>query len=234
LTVPVELLPPLTLDGLSVTDRSAGGLTVTVACSETPLRLPVIVTPTCAATAVVLIVKVAEDLPAGMVTVAGTVAAFEPLESFTTSPPEGAGPLSVAVPVEGVPPVTVAGLREIEVNAGGSTVRVAFCVTPLRLPDTVATTCDATATVVALKVALVELARIATEAGTATVVRLLESLTTNPPVGAGALRLTVPVEGVPPATVFGLKLSDAKPTGTKVRFAVCEPVPKVAVIVATV
>src|SRR2546421_12412649 len=73
-----------------------------------------------AATALVLIVKVAVVLPAGTVTVEGTLAAALLLESVTCAPPAGAGPLSVTVPVDDcVPPVTLVGFNLSEETATG-------------------------------------------------------------------------------------------------------------------
>ena len=66
-------------------------------------------------TALVLTVNVALLAPAATVTVAGTVAVdVLLLERETTAPPVGAGPLSVTVPVEGDPPITLIGLSAIE------------------------------------------------------------------------------------------------------------------------
>jgi len=63
----------------------------------------------------------------------------------------------------------------------------------------------ATARVVTVKVELVAPAGTVTLAGTvATLVSLLTSETTVPPLGAGALKVTLPVEGFPPTTVVGL------------------------------
>ena len=84
-------------------------------------------------TARVVTVNVALALPAGTVTEAGTVAADALLlVSATTAPPSGALLLSVIVPVDAVPPVTLVGLRAtaVKLAAGGVTVRVAVCVPP--------------------------------------------------------------------------------------------------------
>jgi len=73
--------------------------------------------------AVVDTVKLAFAAPTGTVTLAGTVAtAGLLLESATVTPPTGAEPLRVTVPVEAVPPVTLAGLRLKEERLGGVTV----------------------------------------------------------------------------------------------------------------
>jgi hypothetical protein len=77
----------------------------------------------------VLTVKVALVLPAGTVTLDGTVATeVLLLESETTTPPEGAPELRVTVPVELFPPLTLVGfkVREERVTLeGGVMVRVA-------------------------------------------------------------------------------------------------------------
>ena len=60
-------------------------------------------------------VKVALVAPAATVTLAGVRAtAVLLLESATCAPPMGAGPLSVTVPVEEFPPVTLVGFSESE------------------------------------------------------------------------------------------------------------------------
>ena len=80
-------------------------------------------------TALVVTVNVAVVAPAATVTLAGTCAAVVLLlDSATLAPPVGAAPLSVTVPVDEAPPVTLAGLRETEESdtvAAGFTVSVA-------------------------------------------------------------------------------------------------------------
>lgn len=84
---------------------------------------------------VVVIAKVADELPERIVTVAGTLARYGwLLDKCTTMPPEGAGALSVTLPVEEAPPTTVDGLRVKDVSAadaGGNRVIVADFVTEL-------------------------------------------------------------------------------------------------------
>jgi hypothetical protein len=71
ITVPVELLPPVTDDGFAVTDDNAAAFTVTVAVRVTP-NVPEIVTDVLVETGVVVIVKFEVVEPADTVTVAGT------------------------------------------------------------------------------------------------------------------------------------------------------------------
>src|SRR5882724_4524250 len=86
-----------------------------------------------AATALVLIVKVALLLPAGTVTLAATLAAPLLLESITCPPPAGAGPLRVTVPVDdSVPPITLAGFNVSDETVGrGAGVTGSMIVWPL-------------------------------------------------------------------------------------------------------
>ena len=79
----------------------------------------------------VFTVKVAPVLPAGTVTLEGTLAAALLLESITCAPPAGAGPLSVTVPVEVcAPPTTVLGFSVSEETVGGVMVSEADGLTP--------------------------------------------------------------------------------------------------------
>src|SRR3989449_10187949 len=88
------------------------------------------------ATVLVFRVKLALVAPAETVTLAGTVAAVLLLESVTCAPPAGAGPFSVTVPAEGLPPVTLAGLRASEDGAAGGAGATPpiFCTDGTRLP----------------------------------------------------------------------------------------------------
>src|SRR5258706_10390483 len=72
---------------------------------------------------------------------------------------------------------------------------------------------EATALVLTANVALVAPAAIVTLAGTLAAPLLLESATCAPPVGAGPLNVTVPVEGFPPATLVGFSESEERVGG---------------------
>lgn len=94
-----------------------GGATIRAALWVLPLYAPEIVTEVDVVTAVVITVKLAVVAPAATVTVDGTEPIDELLlESVTTAPPDGAAALSVAVPVEDWPPVTLGGFRVSEAS----------------------------------------------------------------------------------------------------------------------
>ena len=99
MTFPVELLPPFTDAGDKVSDRTVGGLIVSVAVSVTPFKAAEIEALDCAGTTIVLTVNVAEDFPDGIVTETGTDAFVELHVSLTTIPVLGAAPLRVTVAV---------------------------------------------------------------------------------------------------------------------------------------
>ena len=168
--------------------------------------------------------KVAEVAPAATVTVAGTCAAVVLLlDKLTTAPPAGAGPVKRTVPVDEVPAVTDVGLTETPEPAAASvaalTVRFAVLVVPYVAPI-VTVVLPATGVVVTLNVALVAPAATVTLAGTcAAAVLLLDRATTAPPVGAGPLNVTVPVDEVPPSTDVGFKLTELATSAVTVKFA---------------
>ena len=73
--------------------------------------------------------NVAEVALAATVTLEGTVAAdVLLLVSVTTTPPVGAKPFSVTVPVDEVPPVTVVGFRLTPLGTPATTVKLPLCV----------------------------------------------------------------------------------------------------------
>ena len=219
---------------------------VNVACFELPPRVAVMTALVAAGTDCVLTLKRALVLPAGTVTLDGTVAIeVLLLDRATTVPPEGALALSVTVPVELPPPVTLAGFKAndetVAVEAPGLTVKFADTLAP---PDWAKI--GAVQVVVVLVVLTVKLALVL-PAGTVTgfvgkiTGRLhgefieVDSLTALPPDGAGEAMVMVPVALLPAVTLFGLRLMDvtAMP-GVMVMLPCTVLFPSVAVIVTAV
>ena len=141
--------------------------------------------------------------PAGTVIVSGTVTtAGLLLENATTAPPLGAGAVNVTVAEAVEPPCTLAGLRltvsSVAVGAGGAgavTVMVAVCVVPPYLAVITEVVVELTV-LVATEEVVAEVAPAGTVrvAGTvAAAVLLLDRATSAPPVGAGAVSVTVAV-----------------------------------------
>jgi hypothetical protein len=113
--------------------------------------------------------------------------------------------LSVTVPVELEPPVTVLGFRDRDVSDATLTVREVLLVVVPNVAEMVTATEDATPLVLIVKLALLEPPGIETLGGTcATEVLLLCKVTTIPPAGAAPFNVTVPVEGFPPTTGAGV------------------------------
>ena len=71
-----------------------------------------------------------------------------------------------------------------------------------------------TPVVVTVNVAVVDPDDTVTLAGVVAEVLLSESVTTMPPLGAGPLKVTVPVELVPPRTVVGFMATEDRLTAT--------------------
>jgi hypothetical protein len=101
LTVPVELLPPLTLVGFRVSEERLtvdADVMVREACAELDPRVAVITAVVVVVTVCVLTVNLALVAPAATVTLPGTLAAELLLDKLTTVPPDGAAALKVTVP----------------------------------------------------------------------------------------------------------------------------------------
>ena len=95
-----------------------------------------------------------------------------------------------------------------------STARLAVLVVPLYEAEITAEVEMRTMDVLTLKVALLAPAGTITLEGTLAEPLLLESITLTPPIGAGPLRVTVPVEDcTPPTTLVGLNVSEERETG---------------------
>jgi hypothetical protein len=164
-------------------------------------------------TTVVVIVNVASDLPPGITTAIGGMAATPSLDNETITPPGGAGPVRVTVPVEDFPPLTLAGLNVKVESAGGVIVRVAFTLDLPTVAVRVSTVCADTDCVFTVKLTDSFPAGIVTFAGNVKPAWAEVKATDTPPVGATPVRATVPIELVPPATVEGLNDSDPKVEG---------------------
>ncbi len=202
-SVPVELEPPNSAVGDITKPVTFGAVSVTDPDTESAFAVPVMLTVRFAATATVVAVNVADVAPLAIVTEAGTVNDGLLLESETTKPPVGAAESRVIVPVELTPPTTVVGDITRVFTLGAVTARVAVCVAPFPTPVIVAVVSAATATVVAVNVALDAPAGMVKLDGTVTADELLLRETTVPPAGAGPLIVAVPVDDAPPATVAG-------------------------------
>lgn len=177
--------------------------------------------------------NVAVELPAGIVRDAGTAATEVMLdESVILTPPVPAGPFRATVPVEGAPPVTTVGLRLIETNANGLTVRVEVLeIVPFVAVIFAATELE-TVEVVIVKLAEVDPAGTVTVAGVWTLDVLHAKLTDAPPAGAGPFRATVPEAESPPTTDAGEMTTDVNASAEMERVAVTDAEPIPAVIVA--
>lgn len=130
-TVPVEIFPPTTDDGLNFNDVIAGGLIVKLACWVAPFNVPEIDATVTPATATVRTLNEARVAPRATDTDPGTKADVELLTNFTTAPPGGAGPDSVTMQVAVADPTTTGGDRLKSETTGGLTVNWAeTCVLP--------------------------------------------------------------------------------------------------------
>src|SRR5262249_40824680 len=105
---------------VTATLSCAGGgadVTVNVALALALFKVALITAEPLAVTALVVTVNEALLAPAGMTTLAGTVATAELLlANDTVTPPGGAAPLNETVAVDDEPPITVAGFSANDVG----------------------------------------------------------------------------------------------------------------------
>lgn len=117
-TVPVEEAPPVTLAGFSdIEDSAAGALIVSCAVALMPLYVAVMVATVEEEPALVVTVKVAEELPGLTLTVPGTVAEELLDDKLITAKPEVTRLVNLTVPVELLPAITAVGLNETDDSA---------------------------------------------------------------------------------------------------------------------
>jgi hypothetical protein len=151
--------------------------------------------------------KFTNVLPAGMVTVAGTVTnAVSDVSVQVVA--TAATALSESVPVPLFPPAMLLGVNVSFVGTGALTTSELLAVVPPPAADMVTATLDATGKVEMSKLAVCAPEGTTTVAGTLAQLWELERLTVNPVPEAILLRLTVPTEDCPPVTRLGAMLSD--------------------------
>lgn len=221
-TVPVLDLPPTTAVGETESELGTGGLRVRVVETDPTTCLAVIVTERTLATGSVLIVKFTLEAPAVTTTELGTIAFPLVDVRFTSSPPVGAGPVKVTVPVTFVPPVTDDGDTDTLLRMGGLIVKTELALSDPEVAVIVEEVELATGFVVIANVVEVAPAGIVIEPDTVALEDVEVMFTINPLAGAGPERLRVAVDDEPPTTVAGDKESVAGPGGStdKVAFAV--------------
>jgi hypothetical protein len=132
-TVPAEVDPPWTVDGLKVIEATATGTIVSIAVAVFPFRLAVIVAEVAAVAAVAVTVKIALDWPDKIVTELGTDALRLLLARPITKPLGFATPLIRTVPFDVAAPATVEGFNVTDVRTGGLIESVAWMDDPFKV-----------------------------------------------------------------------------------------------------
>ena len=205
-TVPVEPTPPITDVGLTDTAVSTGALMLSGVERDVPFKDALMFATEFAATPTVVMVNVPEVAPPAMKMLAGTVAAAWSLAKATVTPPTGAEPDRVNVPVDELPPTTVVGLTEMPLTMRVTSLRFACVEEVGRVAVTRTTVEIRVGLVVHEKLAELDPAGTVTEPGPPQRNVLAEKATERPPVGAGPSMVIVPTVIAPPATMFGLKV----------------------------
>src|SRR5262245_18293518 len=241
-TTPVDVAPPVTVDGLtdSVESAAAGGVlgngsTVSVALSVTPPPVTEIVTSVLVAGAVVEMMNPPAAANCGTMTEFGTCATSgRELESENVMSPLR-GSAAVTRPFEPLLPDVTAGSSVSDVGAGcGVSVVVAWTDCPCQVAVIVTSVFAETWLVVAVKDVDSTPAGTVTVAGGCTAGLELERLTTAPPGGACPFSMTIPPIVTPPFWLAGRPSRLASDDGLTVRVFVVETPPIVAVIVTVV
>jgi hypothetical protein len=219
-TVPVAVSPLVTEEGATerlarVADDPDGvleaGFTLTVAEAELPEEA-VIVAVEGVVTNEAVTGKVAVVSPAGTVTVAGTVTAGPLLDKLTDPPPAAAGDANVTVPVPVSPDVSEGGEivnPEIVEAPCGITDSDALVVAPPAVPVMVAVVGCVTGEVATENSAVVCPCGTTALPPTRAAGLFDASDTLVPPAGAGLVRVTTPIAGVPAARASGAIVIDS-------------------------
>lgn len=206
-TVPVDGEPPVTDVGDMVRLEGTAGETVRPAVTVVVPAAAVIVAVVEVATAPVEIVNEAVKAPAATVTFGGVTATVLLEDRLTRIPPEGAGPLKVTVPVEGVPPINEVGVSpRLDNPTGGVIVSVAVAELPPEEAVITALVLVETGVVAIVKVAWVAPPGTTMKAGVVAEQLPLLSVTMSPPAGAALDKDTVAIEPAPPVTMPGFRL----------------------------
>ncbi len=218
----VTAVPTATLPKESEVALSFNAADAAISCSETALELlPVVavsVTDSVLLTGATFAVKVALVAPAGTVTELGIETAALLAPSATLSPPAGAGPDKLTVHESAIDPVIDVVLQETALTVG---VPVGPPPVLFRLIDAVFNTvpCVAVSVTVcvvvtpdtlATKLALAVPAGTVTEIGTVTAALLLARATAEPPLGAGAVKVTLQLSVPAPVNDEFAQLSPAR------------------------
>lgn len=112
MTVPVEETPPTTLPGLTLSADTEISRIRKLALMEIPACVALTLATVLLVTLDVPTVKLIDVAPAGMLTVAGTVATVASLVVSAKEVDEVTVALSLSVAIEVLPPPIVVGLRE--------------------------------------------------------------------------------------------------------------------------
>jgi hypothetical protein len=200
------------------------GAKVMEAVFELPFNAAVMTAVWALVTVPAVAVKEAVVAAAATVTLAGTVRLALLLVRATGEPPVGAGPLKVTVQALVPGPVNDAGLQvRLLTVTGAISEIVELAVEPLAVAVNVPAQVLVIVPAVAGKLAVVAPAAMVIEAGAVSNGLLDESATVRPPVGAGALAVTVHALLAPDVSDVGAQTSEVTVTrGARVMEAVFE------------